>query len=141
MHQIPSEQIERFMSGQVRCWNEHDRAGLLALYREAAPNLLDIEYVGRAQQADGWLVIEEMYDKHNHQFRLEVVSTIINGCEAAVHHRNCIVGTNQVIESIETYRFGPGSLHVRYFLKPPQDAGVELEQFRGFAPTHPQDTP
>jgi len=141
MHQIPSEQIKRFMSGQVRCWNNHDKAGLLALYREAAPDLLDIEYVGRAEQADGWLVIEDMYDKHNHQFRLEVVSTIINGSEAAVHHRNCIVGTTQVIESIETYRFGPGSLHVRYFLKPPQDASVSLEQFRGFAPTQPQDTP
>ena len=84
MHQISPEQIEHFMSGQVRCWNNHDKAGLLALYREAAPDLLDIEYVGRAQQADGWLVIEEMYDKHNHQFRLEVVSTIINGNEAAV---------------------------------------------------------
>ena len=141
MHQIPSEQIKRFMSGQVRCWNNHDKAGLLALYREAAPDLLDIEYVGRTQQADGWLVIEEMYDKQNHQFRLEVVSTIINGNEAAVHHRNCILGTNQVIESIETYRFGPGSLHVRYFLKPPEDAVVNLEQFRGFAATPSQDTP
>ena len=138
MHQIPPEQIEHFMSGQVRCWNNHDKAGLLALYREAAPDLLDIEYVGRAQQADGWLVIEEMYDKHNHQFRLEVVSTIINGNEAAVHHRNCIVGSSQVIESIETYRFGPGTLHVRYFLQPPQDASVNLEQFRGFATSTPE---
>ena len=138
MHQISPEQIEHFMSGQVRCWNNHDKAGLLALYREAAPDLLDIEYVGRAQQADGWLVIEEMYDKHNHQFRLEVVSTIINGNEAAVHHRNCIVGSSQVIESIETYRFGPGTLHVRYFLQPPQDASVNLEQFRGFATSTPE---
>ena len=138
MHQISPEQIEHFMSGQVRCWNNHDKAGLLALYREAAPDLLDIEYVGRAQQADGWLVIEEMYDKHNHQFRLEVVSTIINGNEAAVHHRNCIVGSSQVIESIETYRFGPDTLHVRYFLQPPQDASVNLEQFRGFATSTPE---
>ena len=138
MHQISPEQIEHFMSGQVRCWNNHDKAGLLALYREAAPDLLDIEYVGRAQQVDGWLVIEEMFDKHNHQFRLEVVNTVINGNEAAVHHRNCIVGSNQVIESIETYRFGPGTLHVRYFLQPPQDASVNLEQFRGFATSTPE---
>ena len=101
----------------------------------------DAEPGARAEQADGWLVIEEMYDKHNHQFRLEVVNTIINGNEAAVHHRNCIVGTNQVIESIETYRFGPGSLHVRYFLKPPVDAAVNLEQFRGFAATPSQEAP
>jgi len=140
MSQITPLQIERFMSGQVRCWNDHDKAGLLALYREVAPALLNIEYVGRAQQADGWLVIEEMYDKHNHQFRLEVVSTIINGTEVAVHHRNCIVGTDQVIESIETYRFGPGSLHVRYFLQPPTDTAMNLEQFRGFATSQPDQT-
>ncbi|MDZ4101483.1 MAG: nuclear transport factor 2 family protein [Hydrogenophaga sp.] len=135
MSQITPEQIERFMSGQVRCWNKHDRAGLIALYREMASTQLTIEYVGRAQQADGWLVIEEMFDKHNHQFRLEVVNTIINGNEAAVRHRNCIVGSSQVIESIETYRFGPGTLHVRYFLQPPKDTSVNLEQFRGFATT------
>lgn len=137
MSPINPEQIQRFMSGQVRCWNHHDKAGLLALYREMAPAELNIEYVGRDQQADGWLVIEEMFDKHNHQFRLEVVNTIINGNEAAVHHRNCIVGSSQVIESIETYRFGTGTLHVRYFLQPPQDAGLNLEQFRGFATTAP----
>ena len=141
MSQINPEQIQRFMTGQVRCWNHHDKAGLLALYREMAPTELNIEYVGRAQQADGWLVIEEMFDKHNHQFRLEVVNTIINGNEAAVHHRNCMVGSSQVIESIETYRFGPGTLHVRYFLQPPQDASVNLEQFRGFATTQTLETP
>lgn len=141
MSQINPEQIQRFMSGQVRCWNHHDKAGLLALYREMAPAELSIEYVGREQQAGGWLVIEEMFDKHNHQFRLEVVNTIINGNEAAVHHRNCMVGSSQVIESIETYRFGPGTLHVRYFLQPPQDASVNLEQFRGFATTQTLETP
>lgn len=141
MSQINPEQIQRFMTGQVRCWNHHDKAGLLALYREMAPALLNIEYVGRAQQVDGWLVIEEMFDKHNHQFRLEVVNTIINGNEAAVHHRNCIVGSSQVIESIETYQFGPGTLHVRYFLQPPQDASVNLEQFRGFAAAATPETP
>jgi hypothetical protein len=141
MPQIQPEQIEHFMSGQVRCWNNHDKDGLLALYREMAPSLLDIQYVGRAKQTDGWLVIEDMYDKHNHQFRLEVVTTIINGSEVAVHHRNCIVGTNQVIESIETYRFGLGTLHVRYFLLPPKDVNVNLEQFRGFTSSTTPDTP
>ena len=138
MPQINPEQIQRYMTGQVHSRNHHDKAGLLALYREMAPAALSIEYVGRSEQADGWLVIEEMFDKHNHQFRLEVVNTIINGNEAAVHHRNCIVGSSQVIESIETYRFGPGTLHVRYFLQPPKDASVNLEQFRGFAAATPE---
>lgn len=131
--------IERFMRGQVRCWNAHDKAGFLALYRDAAPNGLEIEYVGRAGQADGWFVIEEMYDKHNRQIRLEVVATLVNGSEAAAHHRNCMVGTDLVIESIETYRFDAGRLCVRYFLKPPPPGPVDLAQFRGLAAAGPGD--
>jgi hypothetical protein len=127
------EAIGRFMRGQVQCWNAHDKAGFLALYREVAPNGLEIEYVGRAEQADGWLVIEEMYDKHNAQIRLEVVTTIFNADQAAAHHRNCIVGTDLVIESIETYRFDAGRLLVRYFLKRPEPSRVDLTQFSGFA--------
>ncbi len=125
--------IERFMRGQVECWNAHDKAGLMALYREMAPERLDIGYAGRSTDKDGWFIIEEMFDKHNAQFRLEVVETIINGNEAAVHHRNCIVGSDAVIQSIETYRFEPGRLSVIYYLKPPATAAVDLSQFRGFA--------
>lgn len=134
MNPVTPERIERFMHGQAAAWNAHDKAGLLALYREVAAEHLSIEYVGRADQADGWLVIEEMYDKHNAQFRLEQVTTIVNGNEAAAHHRNCIRGSDIVIESIETYRFEPGRLYVRYFLKAPEAGAVDLTQFRGFAP-------
>ena len=130
---VDPQWIERFMTGQVACWNAHDRAGFMALYREVAPEHLDIGYAGRSDTADGWFVIEEMWDKHNAQFRLEVVDTLINGSEAAVHHRNCIVGSDAVIESIETYRFEPGRLSVVYFLKPPAAPAVDLGQFRGFA--------
>ena len=84
--------IERFMQGQVACWNRHDKEAFMALYREMASESLDIEYVGRPAQ-DGWFVIEEMWDKHNGQFELGVVSTIINGNEAAIHHHNKIIGT------------------------------------------------
>jgi hypothetical protein len=133
MNPMTPDAIERFMHDQVRCWNAHDKTGFLALYRDAAPAGLEIEYVGRTEQADGWFVIEEMYDKHNSLIRLEVVITIYNGSEAAAHHRNCIVGTDLVIESIETYRFHAGRLYVRYFLKPPAPGRVDLTQFRGLA--------
>lgn len=133
MQNPDSAAIQAFMQGQVRCWNAHDKPGLMALYRQMAPLALDIQYAGREPQADGWRVIEEMYDKHNAQFRLEVVTTVYNGLEAAAHHRNCIVGTEMVIESIETYRFGVGTLHVRYHLLPPQAGALDLAQFRGFA--------
>ncbi len=130
-----ADAILRFMKGQVAAWNAHDKAAFMACYREAAPKGLEIEYVGRAEQADGWFVIEEMYDKHNAQIRLEVDVTILNGSEVAVHHRNCIVGTDMVIHSIETYRFDAGRLCVRYFLKPPEVSQTELQQFRGLAQT------
>lgn len=133
MKAVSQQTIERFMQGQVAAWNAHDKAGLLALYREVAAEGLSIEYVGRTDQADGWFVIKEMYDKHNSTVRLEPVLTIINGNEAAVHHRNCVRGTDVVIESIETYRFEPGRLSVRYFLKAPDNSTVDLSQFRGFA--------
>lgn len=141
MNPVTPETIQRFMHGQAAAWNSHDKAGLLALYREVAAEHLSIEYVGRADQADGWLIIEEMFDKHNAKFRLEQVTTIINGNEAAAHHRNCIRGTDIVIESIETYRFEPGRLFVRYFLKAPEAAAVDLSQFRGFAPVASEGTP
>lgn len=125
--------VDAFMQGQVACWNTHDKAGFMALYREYAPQGLHIAYAGRDDQADGWFVIEEMWDKHNAQFLLDVVTTIVNGDEAAVHHRNVIVGTAAVIESLETYRFDGGRLSVVYHLKPPSAAGLDLQQFRGFA--------
>jgi len=124
--------IERFMKGQVACWNGHDRDGFMALYREMATESLDIEYVGQPHRQDGWFVIEEMWDKHNDSFELGVATTIYNGNEAAVHHHNTIRATGAVIESIETYKFEPGKLSIRYFLKPPSADSVDLTQFRGF---------
>lgn len=133
MNNVDLATIERFMHGQVACWNAHDKAGFMALYREVAPEHLDIAYAGRSDAQDGWFVIEEMWDKHNAGITLEVVATIVNGHEAAIHHRNCITGTTMVIESIETYRFEPGRLSVVYHLKPPDTSGLDLNQFRGFA--------
>jgi hypothetical protein len=130
---IAPADIERFMKGQVAAWNAHDKPAFMALYREFAPQHLEILYAGRSEANDGWFVIEEMWDKHNLQFRLEVVTTIINGSEAAVHHHNCIVGSAVVIESLETYRFTPGRLSVVYHLKPPALSAEQLQQFRGFA--------
>jgi hypothetical protein len=141
MTPIDTAAITRFMQGQVAAWNAHDKPSFMALYREFAPLRLEILYAGRSDVNDGWFVIEEMWDKHNPQFRLEVVSTIINGSEAAVHHHNCIVGSAVVIESLETYRFEPGRLSVVYHLKPPAMTAEQLQQFRGFAQTDLRNTP
>ena len=50
---LSADGILRFMKGQVAAWNAHDKSAFMACYREAAPNGLEIEYVGRADQADG----------------------------------------------------------------------------------------
>ncbi len=130
--QIDRSYIEHFTHGQVAAWNARDKATFMGLYRKVASDGLDVEYVGQSKQRDGWFVIEEMWDKHNGQIQLEVVTTIINGNVAAVHHHNCIAGTDQIIESIETYTFAPGRLAIRYFLKPPS-VTLNLRQFRGFS--------
>jgi hypothetical protein len=134
MRQAPdTATIERFLHGQVECWNAHDRDGFVGWYREIAPDELRIDYAGRGDKSGGLEVIEEMFDQHNANISLDVVSTIINGNEAALHHRNCIVGTGLAIESIETYWFEVGRLFVCYYLLPPGGDGVDLEQFRGLA--------
>ena len=133
MTTIDMGNIQRFMHGQVAAWNAHDKPTFMALYREFAPLQLQFHDAGRAQQTDGWLVIEAIWDKHNTQFWLQVLTTFLNGQEAAVHHHNCIIGSAVVIESLETNRFEPGRLFVVYHLKPPEMAAEQLQQFRGFA--------
>jgi hypothetical protein len=85
------ESIERFIHAQVKAWNAGDREAFLGAYREAAPNGLQIEYVGRPN-ADGWSILEGMWAQQNAKI--------------------------EIIETIELYRFDAGRLQVRYFIKP-----------------------
>lgn len=130
---LDAQAIKNFMEGQVACWNAHDREGFLGWYHRMAADSLVIGYAGRADTRDGWVVLEEMFDKHNARVVLEVVEIIINGHEVAAHHRNRLVDGDLAIESIETYRFSPGRLSVCYFLKPPASEDLDLKQFRDFA--------
>jgi len=114
---MTTESIERFMHAQVKAWNAGDREAFLRAYREAAPNGLQIEYVGRPT-ADGWPVLEGMWAQQNAKIEIEEVLTIVNGSEAACHNRNKVRGTSIAIETIELYRFDAGRLQVRYFIKP-----------------------
>ncbi|WP_313053531.1 nuclear transport factor 2 family protein [Pseudomonas lopnurensis] len=131
MTPLTPESIHAFMKGQVEAWNAKDREAFLGWYRKMAPDALVIDYAGRTEDRNGWFVIEEMFDKHNARMHLEIVDTIINGTDVAVRHRNCLTGTDLVIDSIETYRFAPGRLSICYFLKPPVSDALDLQQFRG----------
>ncbi|MFC5549165.1 nuclear transport factor 2 family protein [Massilia aerilata] len=112
-----AEAIRRFLHAQIACWNAGDKAGFLAAYREAAPRGLLIEYVGRPA-ADGWAVLEAMWEGQNAAVEIEEAVLIVNGDEAACHNRNRLRSGGRVIDTIELYRFErDGGLLVRYFIR------------------------
>lgn len=112
---IDRQAIERFLHGQVDCWNKGDKEGFFAHYRSVSPNGLSIEYVGRPVQ-DGWQVLEGMWAQQQPKIRVEVRQCIVNGSEAASHHLNAFRELEGGIETIELYRFEEGRLSVRYFI-------------------------
>jgi len=112
-----AEAIRRFLHAQIACWNAGDKAGFLAAYHEAAPRGLLIEYVGRPA-ADGWAVLEAMWERQNAAVEIEEAVLIVNGDEAACHNRNRLRSGGRVIDTIELYRFErDGRLLVRYFIR------------------------
>ncbi|MES2264315.1 MAG: nuclear transport factor 2 family protein [Pseudomonadota bacterium] len=110
--------IDDFLHGQVDCWNASDKDGFFAHYKKIAPEGLDIEYVGQPRH-DPWQVLEGMWAQQNARIRIEVAACIVNGSEAACHHRNLMRDGAGGIETIETYRFSEGKLAVRYFVAHP----------------------
>lgn len=110
--------IEQFLHRQVAAWNAGDKSAFLAAYRAAAPEGLDIEYVGRPA-SNGWPVLEGMWAQQNAKVEVEEVLLVISGNEAACHNRNRLRGTDRAIETIELYRFDAGRLSVRYFIQTP----------------------
>jgi hypothetical protein len=115
MNTPDKSRIEHFLHGQVECWNSGNKDGFFAHYRSIAGKGLSIEYVGHPER-DAWQVLEGMWAQQNAKIRIEVKATIINGNEAACHHRNAFVGGEGGVETIEVYRFDEGLLSVRYFV-------------------------
>jgi hypothetical protein len=64
-------------------------------------------------------VLEAMWEQQNRRIRIEVLSCIVNGMEAACHHRNAMRDGDGGIDTIETYYFAPGRLTIRYFVARP----------------------
>lgn len=112
------QDIEHFLHTQVKAWNAGEKEGFFAAYAQAAPNGLQIEYVGRPV-SDGWPVLEGMWAQQSAKIEIEEVLMIINGNEAACHNRNKVRGTAMAIETIELYSFDAGRVVVRYFIQQP----------------------
>lgn len=108
--------IEQFLHTQTNAWNNGDKSAFFSAYHVAAPNGLQIEYVGQTA-GNGWPILESMWAQQSSKIQIEAIATIINGNEAACHNRNWIRGTQNWIETIETYRFNEGLLQVRFFVQ------------------------
>lgn len=109
--------MKDFLHGQVACWNAGDKASFFAHYKAMAPNGLTIEYVGQARHHDAWQVLEGMWAQQNARIRIEVAACIVNGGEAACHHRNLMREGDGGVDTIELYRVGEGTLDIRYFVQ------------------------
>ena len=114
-NEASADTIKLFLHGQVTCWNAGDKDGFFKYYREAAPAGLNIDYVGQPQH-DAWLTLGGMWAQQNANVRIEVVACIVNGSEAACHHRNHFRTSDGFIDTMELYRFFDGQLEVRYFV-------------------------
>lgn len=121
MSVMTPETIEAFLHAQVRHWNAGDKEGFFGIYRQAAPNGLQVEYVGRSA-TDGWPILENMWQQQNAKFEVQELLLVVNGMEAACHNINKVRGTATEIHTIELYRFEQGKLLVRYFIQPPTSA-------------------
>ena len=108
--------IEQFLHAQAKAWNDGDKSEFFGAYSAAAPNGIEIEYVGQPA-GDGWAILEAMWGQQNAKIQIEEVALIVNGNEAACHNRNWVRGTDNWIETIELYRFDSGRLQVRYFIQ------------------------
>lgn len=115
---MDASSIQALLHAQVQAWNAGDKEGFLGAYRQAAPEGLLIEYVGRGPAGNGWPVLEGMWAQQGAKIEIEEVLLVVNGLEAACHNRNKLRDTTIAIETIELYDFRtPGRLAVRYFIK------------------------
>lgn len=117
---IPTEkEIHAFLHDHIRFWNAGDREGFEGLYRRYGANGLSIEYVGHPI-GDGWEAFNQLWDGYNGKFRVDIEQVLVNGSEGACHYGNVMLDSGVCSPSLEIYKFGDGTLSIRYFHKKDQ---------------------
>ncbi|ALR22017.1 MULTISPECIES: nuclear transport factor 2 family protein [Sphingobium] len=114
MSDVSKQDIENFITNQYRLWSENRIDEMMDLFRAIAPNGFTIQYVG-APEVEGEKAMADMIAEYAGKIRTDLVRLLINGNEAATVVDNIRNDTEQVIPSIETYRFENGKMYVRYF--------------------------
>lgn len=115
MKQYTESDIREFLQDNFKLWNARDRDAFTALYREASPNGLFIEYVGQEKVEDGWQAFNYMWDNYNHDVQADLREVLVNGKEGVCYVHNNSARDGVTHPSIETYLFDKGQLHIRYF--------------------------
>jgi hypothetical protein len=116
-------QIGAFLLRQGELWNDGDREGFLAAYRQIAPQGFDVEYPVGTPVRTGWQELEDLWANYNGVMRLsyEHICTTAGG-EAAVleHVSGDANGVSFRRSSVHTYVVDDAGIHIRYFT----DAGA-----------------
>ena len=115
---VPSmaETIRSFIFQQTEYWNAGNKEAFIDLYRNVAPKGLRIEYIGQPV-ADGWQVLDRMWETYNGLVEVEIGDILVNGNEGACYFRNVLLEDGTVNPTIEIYRFENETLDIRYFYR------------------------
>ena len=114
MAEVSKQEIEHFLVNQYRLWSEDRIDEMMDLFRRIAPNGFTIQYVG-SPEVEGEKAMADMIAQYAGKMRTELVKLLVNGNEAATVVDNIPTDSDQVIQSIETYKFEGGKMQVRYF--------------------------
>ncbi|KJS09776.1 MAG: hypothetical protein VR73_01050 [Gammaproteobacteria bacterium BRH_c0] len=115
MKSYSESDIRTFLENNFKLWNARDREAFTALYKEAAPNGLFIEYVGQDKVEDGWQAFNYMWDNYINEIQADLMQLLVNGNEGVCYVHNNSARDGVAHPSIEIYKFQDGQLHIRYF--------------------------
>ena len=103
------------------CWNDGNKDGVIAAFRDLGPAGFTVEYVGEAP-LDGMAAVEDMWENYAGTCTTDVVELLVNGNEAAALIQNNVNSDAGVtsLPSIETYHLKGNKLVVRYFHQAPE---------------------
>jgi hypothetical protein len=116
-----SKAIREFLIHQGELWNDSQRDAMMALYRDIAPNGLQMELPVGAPAQRGWESMEMLWDNYQSTTRVSypVIAVADNGEAAALERIDPVESGGEPHFSIHSYVFRDGELLVRYFAQSP----------------------
>jgi hypothetical protein len=113
-----ADEIRALLSDHVRYWNEDRFDDWVAVF----PDDIELEDpVGSPVRVGKQMSLVDNWNHSHGAWHLEVTNLIVVGNEAAMSVRNTgnVDGQKVIVDSIELYTFGDGTLRGRMFFNPP----------------------